>query len=501
MEDPDALELNYSGSSIAKNTIFNLLGYGIPLIFALVLIPPLIKGLGAERFGILNLAWMVIGYFSFFDFGIGKGLTKIIAEKIGANQIEQMSRIFWTSLFLMLSVSIFFAGCISFFIPSLVNIFKISHKFHQETINTFYVLAISIPIVSTTTGLRGVLEAYQKFGIINIMRVSLGIFTFLGPLLVLLITNSLFWIVIFLIVLRIIIWILYLLQCFKVNKNIKNEIIFDFNSIRPVLRFSIWITLANIVGPIILYSDRFLIGALISAAAITYYATPYEIVTKLLLIPGALSGVLFPIFSASFFSNPLLSKKIFLRGAKFVFLLIYPMVFLIAMFSFEGMKLWLGSEFALQSYLVLQLLSVGILMNSISIIPNNFFQGIGKPKIPTLLNLAELPFYILLMWLFIEKWGINGAAFAYLIAAGLDALMMYTVAYKKFSIKFESKFSSISFLIMMSGLIVPFFPIGLYFKVVFTIMFLSIFLIVTWKYYFSVEEKHSIFSTLKMKNL
>ncbi len=150
MEDPDALELNYSGSSIAKNTIFNLLGYGIPLIFALVLIPPLIKGLGAERFGILNLAWMVIGYFSFFDFGIGKGLTKIIAEKIGANQIEQMSRIFWTSLFLMLSVSIFFAVCISFFIPSLVNIFKISDKFHQETINTFYVLAISIPIVSTT---------------------------------------------------------------------------------------------------------------------------------------------------------------------------------------------------------------------------------------------------------------------------------------------------------------------------------------------------------------
>ena len=86
----------YSGSRVAKNTIYNLLGYGLPLIIAVVLIPPLIKGLGEERFGILNLAWVVIGYFSFLDFGIGRALTNIIAEKIGLNQIEKISRVKFT---------------------------------------------------------------------------------------------------------------------------------------------------------------------------------------------------------------------------------------------------------------------------------------------------------------------------------------------------------------------------------------------------------------------
>ena len=495
MENNERFEINYSGSFIAKNTVFNLLGYGIPLVFAIIIIPFLLKRLGTEKFGILNIIWMVIGYFSFFDFGIGRGLTKIIAEKIGANQSEQISKIFWTSLYLMLAVSLVIALIISFFIPDLVNIFHISKSMHTETLKAFYLLVISVPIVSTTAGLRGSLEAYQKFGTINIMRAIMGIFTFLGPLIVLIITNQLFWIVAFLILLRIIIWTFYLLQCFKVNNSIKNEFKLDFNTIKPVLNFSIWITIANIVGPIILYSDRFLIGALISAAAITYYATPYEIVTKLLLIPGALSGVLFPVFSASFIGNPKLSQKIFLRGAKFIFLAVYPMVFLIAMFAFEGMKLWLGTKFAMQSYFVLQLLSIGILMNSISMIPNNFFQGIGKPKIPTLLNAAELPFYIFLMWLLIEKHGINGAAFAYMIGALADAALMYIFAKKTFGIKFKTKLSAFSFFLLIIGLVFPFILSG------FSSIYIFIFILTAWKYYFSLEERYFIISMFKMNNI
>lgn len=498
VEEPKNLSLSYSGISIAKNTIYNLLGYGIPLIFAIVLIPPLVTGLGTERFGILNLAWIVIGYFSFFDFGIGKGLTKVIAEKIGSDQEDLIPGIFWTSLFMMLAVSLIAALGLMFFIPSIVNIFNISKNMHEETLDTFYILAISIPVVSTTAGLRGVLEAYQKFSTVNIMRVFLGIFTFLGPLLVLIFAKSLFWIVVFLIVIRIVIWALYLLQCLKVNPRIRNNIRLEFNSIRPVLKFSTWITIANIIGPIIIYSDRFLIGALISASAITYYATPYEVITKLLLIPGALVGVLFPVFSASYFNMPELSKKLFLRGVKIIFFILYPTVFLIISFSYEGMNMWLGQRFAENSSIILQYLSVGILMNSMSLIPNNFFQGIGKPRIPTLINLIELPIYIMVMWFSIKNNGIKGAALAYMIMAAIDAAAMYVVANRLFAVRFESKFNAISFLLMISALVIPFFINNVAIKGIFAVGLLSVFAFISWKYFFLYEEKYFVFSNLKM---
>jgi len=499
VEETENLTIAYSGNAIAKNTIYNLLGNIIPVIFAVAFIPPLIKGLGTERFGILSLAWMIIGYFSFFDFGIGRGLTKIVAERIGLNQTEQIAKIFWSSVFLMIAVSVIAAITISFFIPSIASLFNISAKYKQETINTFFLLTFSIPIVTTMAGLRGMLEAYQKFAIINLLKVFLGAITFLGPLLVLMISNSLFWIVAFLISTRIIIWFFYLVQCFKVSSEIRNNIKFDLNSIKPVLRFSIWITLGNLIVPIIMYSDRFLIGILISATAITFYITPYELVTKLMMIPVALTGVLFPIFSAGFFSNPENTKKIFLRGVKFTFLIMYPFVFFIVTFAYEGIYLWLGNEFAINSSLILQLLALGILMNSMSLIPNIFFQGIGKPKIPTLINLVEFPVYLMAMWFSIKNFGINGAAFTFMAMATIDAVSMYFFTNKMNHIKLHSKDFYLSLVLLVIGLILPFSLNNIYLKSVYAIFFISFFLITSWKYFLSDEEKSFIVLKLQLK--
>ena len=475
------------------------MGNIIPIFFALIFIPPLIKGLGTERFGILSIAWMIIGYFGFFDFGIGKGLTKIVAEKIGLNQSEYISKIFWTSLLLIVLVSLLFSIGLSFFIPTLVNVFKISRNLHQETVNIFYILASSIPLVTSMAGLRGFLEAYQKFATISIIKIFLGVFTFLGPLLVLLITNSLFWIVVFLIFIRIIIWVFYLLHCFKASKVVRDSIEIDFNSIKPVLKFSMWITVGNIVVPLIFYSDRFLIGALISAAAITYYVTPFELVIRLMVIPVALSGVLFPVFSASFFSNPNITKKIFLRGAKFIFLLMYPSVLLIITFSYEGIKIWLGSGFANKSSLVLQLLAIGILMNSISVIPTNFFEGIGKPKIPTLIILTELPFYLFSMWFSINHFGINGAAVIFMGNAIINVAILYFFANKLYSIRFKSKNVEFLSIALIIGLVFPFLISDIYLKVIFAICFVTVFTVIAWKYFLSSEEKVFVMKKINLR--
>jgi O-antigen/teichoic acid export membrane protein len=489
----------YSGRSIAKNTVYNLLGYGIPIIAALLFIPILINGLGEEKFGILNLAWMIIGYFSFFDFGIGKGLTKIVSEKISLDQTDQIPVLFWTSLVLMLFVSGILSVLLLFFVPFFVSLFNVSQNLKQETTNTFYILCLSIPVVSTTAGLRGVLEAYLQFGIINIVRIVLGLLTFVGPIVCLVFTNSLLWIVVLLIVIRLLIWLWYLKLCIKTNPGISRKGLLDFNSIKPVIKFSAWISLVNIIGPVILYSDRFLIGILISASAISYYAVSYEVVSKLLLISGALVGVLFPVFSASYFSNPEASKKIFLRGIKFIFLIIYPIVFLIVTFAFEGMGIWLGEKFAEISSIILQFLAIGIFFNSISAIPNNFFQGTGKPKIPAIINLIELPFYLLAMWFSIKHWGIQGAAITYMIAAAADALIMYSVARRKFKVTFGSNLNLFTFFLMIIILFVPFFLNSIQFKIIFAFVVLSLFIVLGWKHFLTEDER--LFFKSRLRNV
>ena len=502
MAHSEDLSKSYSGSRVAKYTIYNLLGYGVPLVVAVVFIPLLIKGLGVERFGILNLAWVVIGYFSFFDFGIGRSLTKIVAEKIGLGQTEEVPGIFWTSFFLMLAISLTGTLALIFFSPSLVyNFFNISKELQQESINTFYVLALSIPIVTTTAGLRGVLEAYQKFGIINIIRIILGVFTFLGPLLCLAFTQSIFWIVLFLTLIRIVVWILYLVLCFKVNGNIKSEFKFDSALIKPVLKLSGWMTVSNIVGPLITYLDRFLIGALLSVAAITYYATPYEVVTKLFVIPSALVGVLFPAFSATFINQPDLSKKFFLKGNKFVFIFLYPIVLIIITFAYEGMNIWLGSRFAEESTLVLQLLVLGVLLNSFAYLPFTFLQGIGRPDIPAKINLVELPFYLFVMWFAIKQFGINGAALVWFSLNFINAIIQFFIVNKIIAANFKFNIRNLSTLVLVLSLIAPFVLSNLLFKVILSFGILLFFIIITWRYFLLADEKLFLMSKIKLLNI
>ena len=73
-----------SGTRLARNSALNLLGLCSPLLVAIVAIPILIRGLGTDRFGVLTLVWVVIGYSSLFDLGLSRALTKIVAEKLGA---------------------------------------------------------------------------------------------------------------------------------------------------------------------------------------------------------------------------------------------------------------------------------------------------------------------------------------------------------------------------------------------------------------------------------
>ena len=137
-------------------------------------------------------------------------------------------------------------------------------------------------------------------------------------------------------------------------------------------------------------------------------------------------------------------------------------------------------------------------MNSLSSIPDNFFQGIGKPKIPTLMMLFELPVYVSVMWFSINWVGIKGAAFTFMIAAGMNALIMYIIAYKLFAVKFESRMNSFSFLLMMCGLIIPFYITSINIKIIFAVGFLTTFLFATWKYFLSVDEKSFLVSRLKI---
>jgi len=471
--------------------LWNLAGQVTPLLAAVFAIPVLIKGLGVDRFGVLTLAWMVIGYFSLFDLGLGRALIKLVSEKLGAGRPEEIPELVWTALLLMGLLGMVGAGATLLLTGWLVtDVLNIPVELQAETAASFRLLAWSVPVVILTTGLRGILEAYQRFDLVNLVRVPLGVLTFLTPVALLPFSNRLDLIVLGLLSLRILICVVHVVLCERVVPGLLRRVMFSRHNTRPMLGFGGWMTVTNVVGPMMVYIDRFVIGSVLSMAAVAYYVTPYEAISKLLVVPGALVGVLFPAFSSSLAGDRARAAGLFGSGVRWVFLALFPVVLLVTVFASDGLRLWLSEEFSQNSTAVLQWLAAGVLLNGLAHIPFAFIQGAGRPDLTAKLHLVELPLYLLGLWVLMNQWGVVGAAAAWTLRAGFDAAAMFVMSAwlendLRHMLKQEALIVALALAVLVAGTI----PAGLVVRILFAIIVLACFGFLAWRYLLSPDER------------
>src|SRR5262249_6502402 len=148
-----------------------------------------------------------------------------------------------------------------------------------------------------------------------------------------------------------------------------------------------WMTVSNLVSPIMVYLDRFFITSLLSVGAVAYYTAPFDVVSRLAIIASAVAGVLFPALALSLMDNPERAGLLLRRGVKYVLLAIFPLVVVLSAAAPELLRFWLGSAFAENSSAALRWLSAGVLFNCLAYLPFALIQGAGRPDITGKLHL------------------------------------------------------------------------------------------------------------------
>jgi O-antigen/teichoic acid export membrane protein len=411
---------------LARDTAFNLLGHALPLGAAFFAIPGLIEGLGTDRFGILILAWMFIGYFSLFDFGLGRALTQLVAERVAETKASGAPPLAWTALSTMFLLGLVGAAVVGLLAPWLVHsVLRIPGSLHAEALRACRLLGAAIPIVVLTTGLVGVLSAFQRFGVINAIRAPLGVYGFLAPLAVLPYSRDLTVVTSVLVAGRLVACGAYVVACRPVMPTLRSGSLARLSDLRPLFRFGAWMTVTSIVSPLMVYLDRFVVGAVLSVSAVAYYATPFEMVTKLLVVPGAFLTVVFPVFAGSHKQDHARTVQLFVRGTQFIALILFPLMLLTVAFANEGLRWWLGDDFARMSTPVLQCLAIGVFVNGVAQMFATHVQAIGRPDLTAKLHLLELPIYLLVLWWGVREHGIFGAALAWTARVLLDAVLLF----------------------------------------------------------------------------
>jgi len=495
-------ELKISGNILARNTILNLIGRTIPLIVGIITIPLIVRGLGTERFGLLSLIWVVLGYFSIFDLGLGRATTKYVAEIFGKGETNRVSDIVWTSVTSQAILGIIGTVIVVLSTPLLVeSVLNISPTLHAEARVTFYVLALSVPIILISSSFSGVLEATQRFDLINAVKIPTSILTFLLPVIGLSLNFTLPGIVGLILTARIGALISFMVLNFRTIPQTK-KYSGSLSLVTRLLSFGGWITVSNIIGPLLQYLDRFLIGALLTMGVVAYYTAPFDIMSRLSIIPLSLVMTMFPAFSTLGLTRINDLRYFFIRSTKYMFLFVSLVTLILILFAHEILQVWLGDAFAKDSTLVLQILALGILISSLTHLALALFQGIGHPDITAKIQLLLLPVSIFLSVILIKKIGIIGAALSWTISRTLGMLLSWKIAARiiqldrAFLVKNRIIHEFVWFLAFTSMLSPLLFLNNIYIKALGAIIAYNVFSYVGWRYILDTRDRTMILGFL-----
>jgi len=419
--------------SLSKNTLWNIAGNSVPLAIGAVTIPLLIHRLGIERFGILTLLWTIIGYFSLFDFGIGRAITQQVASHIAEKRHENIPSTIKAGLEFTILTGLL--GTVVLLLaahPLSYRGLSISPELHREVFISLIIAAIGIPFATFSSGQRGALEGYENFQASNLARMLLGISIFLFPFIAFVLHGpSLVFITLWLVGARIISCLLlaWLVGRLPSGKFWRVEI--APGTRKRLFSFGAWMAVTNLISPLLVNADRFVVSYLMGAAVVAYYTVPLEFLVRLLILPGALGASLLPKLTRDNTSNALLAEKTFWNSVKIVAVVMFALCVLASISAYPLMKIFISEDFARQSWLLCVILSGGILANSVAYIPYTALHAMGYAKPTGVLHMVELFFYLPVLFFLVNSFGLTGAAIAWTARTTCDALALFVLYQRK----------------------------------------------------------------------
>ncbi len=405
---------------IARSTLINLAGLLIPSVVSLATVPLYLRWIGEVRYGVLLLAFTLLGYFGAFDLGLGRAVAQRVARQESA---KERNHTFWTAFILSAGMGLL-GGIILYFLGHwlFAEIFQIPAALRGEAQKAIPWLAAIVPLVALISVLAGALEARQAFLLLNTSQIIGVICLQTFPLLSVALGHG----------------SIAALMAAALTGRLVGVLVMFWMTARSLpfagwpalhraemgylLRFGGWISVSDAVIPLLTIVDRLIIGARLGAAAVTAYTVPSNLAQRLTYLPYALSTTLFPLFSQAQGED---AKGLLRQAVTALTAIQTPFIVLAILLMHPFLILWIGADLAAKMAPVAIIFLLGIWINGPAYIPSAYMTAQGRPDIMTKIHLAELIPFLLILWALIVWLGIVGAALAWAIRSSADAIFCF----------------------------------------------------------------------------
>lgn len=412
-----------------KNALYSSGSFFLISLINFITLPLFVAKLGVVQFGIFTLVTSLFGYYGIFDLGLGQGLIKFVSERTRLYQKEEIVpgilSAFWVQVLvgLVLSSILFFAS------ESISRVLHVGEANVPVTSLLIRIAAIGFFFSMISAVFSSALMGMQQYHITS-RADAINILLLNGISLIVLYTSpgsGLKELLFINCISAALLAMFFFIAAVRKIPRLRLRWHMDLDLLSQFFRFSVHVFLSKISNVFATYIVRFIIGFFAGPAAVTYYTVPSKLIGALGGVLSSAASTLMPYVSAlnTDLSQGRIPQTLIRVSAGFTAFAI-PVSLFIAVFSKQVLTVWMGAEFAEQSWLILSLLSISSLVGSFSTIPNQVVLGVGNSRLLGYFSIMAVLLYSILLPLLGKLFLLTGVAVGLLVTSLLLIVVVLT---------------------------------------------------------------------------
>jgi O-antigen/teichoic acid export membrane protein len=403
---------------LARNALSNLMGAVVPALVALGTVPLVVKGLGDASYGVYSLVTAIVGYFAVIDINVTAGSVKFVAQFAARRDQDKINQTIFFGVVVYALLGL--AGGLGLYTGAhyfVTRVFAVPSALTIEAVATLKLAALGFFVGQLQNYLQSVPQSLMRYDIASKVEMLFGTVVPLLTVLVLMLGYGLFEVIL----LRVITSAIHCLVLWRAIRLLLPELAFRRPGAaikRELLGFSAYAFLSRFAALSYAYADKLIIGALIGVTPLAYFTVASTLANRVLGLTYRLSGVFFPAASALSANGEFARlDRVYLKATRYVVFLNAAMLVLVAVFSHQILRYWMNPEFARHGAVVLAVMAMSQFIDSLTTLPSLVNDGMGHPQVSGVFALARAGAGLLIVYLGVASWGIDGAAWGHLLAS------------------------------------------------------------------------------------
>ncbi len=412
-------------SKFSTNFLFNVFGSIFPIIVSLGTVPFYLHLIGTDRYGIVAISWILLGYLGFLDFGLSRASANALAQ-LGHASARERSPVLMTAFYSNLGLGAL-GGLILYPIGDMVllHFVRIPPDLLAETRHAYPWMAVMLPLGMINGVATGALESRERFLLSNMLNSSTTMAGQIIPLICIHFFGPQLTVVLPSIVLSRLAMIGLAYCVVMVLEWPIRPMDFDVKWLKRLLGYGSWVSISSLINPLLDTSNQLIIGATLGVTSVGQYTVPMNLAMRSQVVATALARTLFPRLSRADRGEAVDLTRRATASLTYGFGMICAPGIL---FSGAFLHMWVGGSFADVSRPVAEILMFGAWTNGIAFLPYGLLQGQGRPHITAKVSMVEiLPFFCVL-WVLIKWWGLPGAAAAWTLRVTINLVALYLLS-------------------------------------------------------------------------